>query len=340
MLASSHKPMSRLRIALVADTLTYESLQDECHIAYITPRNHRLRLPLFKPDLLLVESTWRGLRNRWRYKVASYPDTPSRTNADLQALVQYANKRGIPTVFWNKEDPVHFDRFADSAVLFDHIFTVDSTSIPQYQRIAPHAKTHALMMFAVQPRIHSYTGFAPSEASASFVGSYLANTHERRRMWQDMLFSAAASTTGLTVFDRNSKLTAPFYRFPERSGMAVQAAVPYAETANIYRRHIANLNVNTIEASPTMLSRRLMEIVATGGLAVSSPSEAASLMLGDYAHIVSTEDEANALLERLSKDGPSAQDRARIEAGAHYMTENHTWAHRLSYLADTVGLGA
>src|SRR5690606_4891960 len=66
-----------------------------------------------RPELLFVESAWFGNQGRWRYQMTG-------TNApkqELRDLVAWFKQEGIPTVFWNKEDPPNFDFFIDTAKL-------------------------------------------------------------------------------------------------------------------------------------------------------------------------------------------------------------------------------
>jgi spore maturation protein CgeB len=334
--ASVRSDGSVTSIVLVADTLTNASLHHEARTIPLGPTNHLWRLPLTNPDFLLVESAWQGPRNRWKYRIASYPDHPNRNNHALKKLVAHARERGIPTVFWNKEDGVHFDRFIDSARLFDHVFTVDANSIPRYKAVmGEHASVHPLL-FAIQPRTHGFTGFDFKHRSANFVGSYSVHVHPNRRRWQDRLFGAAcASGLGLTVIDRNSERRAEHYRFPMLPGISVQPAISHADTARIYRDYLVSLNVNTIEDSPTMFSRRLVEIIGCGGIAVTNPTPAVDALFKDFCHVVSSEDEARELFARL-RHGPSPQDLERARAGAEYVAQHHTWRHRLEQIAAVV----
>jgi len=148
-----------MKIALIADILTSTALHLETNIRHITPLNYKTILKFWKPDILFVESTWQGHRNRWKYKIASYPQHLRRNNKRLTRVVAYAKKLGIPTVFWNKEDGVHFDKFIDSAKLFDHIFTVDENCIPKYRELVDASVSVNTLMFAVQPIIHHFEGF-------------------------------------------------------------------------------------------------------------------------------------------------------------------------------------
>ncbi|MBR8223141.1 glycosyltransferase [Burkholderia ambifaria] len=320
-------------VALVADMLTSASLVYDARVVPVGPLDYRWRLPLGRPDFLLVESAWEGPKAKWKYKIASYPDHPSRTNLALAKLVAAARDRGIPTVFWNKEDGVHFDRFVESAKLFDYVFTVDAGSVPKYRAALGSGVPVNTMMFAIQPRTHGFQGFNFKYRRASFVGSYGRHVHERRRYWQDILFGAACGTgLGLTVVDRNSQRKAEHYRFPSLPDLDVLPAMSHAETASVFRDYLVSLNVNTIEDSSTMFSRRLVEILGCGGIAVTNPSPAVDVLFRDYCYQVHDVAEAEDLFARLRR-GPSSIDLERARAGAEYVLNHHTWSHRLRQIA-------
>ena len=258
-----------MNIYLISDNLTSEALTAQD----IIKKEFWFLLKKKKNSILFVESAWQGYRNRWKYKIASYPDYPKRTNEKLVRLVEKAKDKGIPTVFWNKEDSVHFDRFIDSAKHFDHVFTVDENCIPKYKAVmGENASVHTLM-FAVQPKFHSFTGFNFKYHKANFVGSYSHHIHDVRRQWQNSLFSTAlTSGLGLDVFDRNSDRKSQNYRYPNLEGINIHPALKYPDTAKIYKDYLVSLNVNTVTDSPTMFSRRLIEILACGGISVTNPS--------------------------------------------------------------------
>jgi hypothetical protein len=327
-----------LRIALIADELTQYCLKKECEIRNLTPLNYRWVLRFWKPDFIFVESAWGGYRDAWKYKIASYPDNNLRSNINLTRLVDFAKERGIPTVFWNKEDGVHFDRFINSAKLFDHIFTVDENCIIQYRTMVESATTVNTLMFPVQNATHNFTGFQFKYYRANFVGSYSHHVHDKRRFWQDLMFDGVNRTgLGLTVIDRNSDRKSNNYRYPSLPGLEVLSVLPHPQTAQIYKDYLVSLNVNTIEDSATMYSRRLVEILACGGIAVTNPSPAVDRYFKDYCHVVHNAEEAVDLFSRL-KHGPSADDLARAEAGARYVLAEHTWSHRLEEIVRVVGL--
>lgn len=327
-----------MKIALISDELTYASLQKETKIKAITPTNYKVILKAWKPDFLFVESAWHGYQNKWKYKIASYYYRPWRNNRRLKELVTYAKEHHIPTVFWNKEDGVHFDRFIDSAKLFDHIFTVDKNCIPKYRAIVDKKVTVNTLMFAVQPSIHNFTGFHFKYNAANFLGSYSHHIHSKRRVWQDMMFKASSlADIPLTIFDRNSNRRSKKYRFPKLQNMEIKPAITYIETAQVYKDYLISLNVNTIEDSETMFSRRLIEIIACGGIAVTNNTKAVQKIFKDYCYVVENENEMVELFNRL-KDGPSEEDLQRAKAGTEYVSREHTWAHRLQEISQVIGL--
>jgi spore maturation protein CgeB len=316
-----------LKVALISDELTRKCLAFECRIRDVTPLNYMPILKFWKPDLLFVESAWRGAGDLWKYKIASYPVHHKRSNRALSKVVSYARDLGIPCVFWNKEDCVHFDRFSDSAALFDYVFTVDENCISRYRKLmGPEVSVHPLM-FAVQPAIHSPSASGYVHRSACFVGSYSHHIHDRRREWQDMMFRAS-SELGLTVFDRNSSRRSGTYRYPDLPWLELRKCVPHEQTAQIYRDYMVSLNVNTLEDSGTMFSRRLIEILACGGLAVTNPAPSVERYFKEYCEVVGSGEECRELFGRL-KNGLTASDRDRALAGADYILREHTWAHRL-----------
>ena len=85
-------------------------------------------------DFLFVESAWNG-----KFRLLAIP-AHRLQGAGRRAvrLVEWCRAHGIPTVFWNKEDPPHYDDFLPAARLFDHVFTSDSDRIADYVRDLGH----------------------------------------------------------------------------------------------------------------------------------------------------------------------------------------------------------
>ena len=326
-----------MKVGLVTDELTRTSIFAEDQVNYFIPRFSSFRLRINTPDILFVESAWQGYKNKWKFKIADYPDHPKRNNKPLIRLVEAAKKRGIPTIFWNKEDGVHFDRFIDSAKHFDHIFTVDENCIPRYREVVPSTTTVHALPFPVQPRFHHFQPWEGGKIRANFVGSYSHHIHDERRIRQNFLLKAANDVLGLDIYDRNSNRKGEHYRFPAWDNTKINPSVSYPETADIYHNSLVSLNVNTVTDSPTMYSRRLVEIIACGGVAVTTPALSVDKLFSDYCYVVDSYEESVELFSRL-KHGPSKDDLERAKAGAEYVAEHHTWEHRLNEIRKIIGI--
>jgi hypothetical protein len=87
------------------------------------------------------------------------------------------------------------------------------------------------------------------------------------------------------------------------------------------------LNVNSVTDSPTMLARRVFEILASSTAVVSTASTAIERLLGDDAvSLVHDEEEARAELDKLLSDPGYRQRRAHL--GYRKVIEQHTYAAR------------
>jgi len=318
-----------LRMAIVCDDFTRICLSFECRTINVTPWNYNAVFKFWKPDILFVESAWRGIFNFWRYEIASYPTHLERNNHALTRVVFAARNAGIPSVFWNREDGVHFDRFIDSVKLFDRVLTVDEKMLSPYREALGCDSKIDVMMFAASAQLHK-PRTVDVLRRASFVGSY-SSQHAARKQWQDKMF-LSAEVIGMTVYDRNSARKSADYRYPPHPWIDVRRAVPYARTAEIYQRHAVNLNVNTITNSATAFSRRLVEIIATGSLALTNVTPAVSNIFANYCIATDDAEEARQVFERISRDGLSKKDAEKCREGADYVLKNHTWRHRLEQI--------
>jgi hypothetical protein len=184
--------------------------------------------------------------------------------------VQWCRKGGIPTVFWNKEDPVHFDEFIDLAVEFDHIFTTDSGCITQY---AERGKKAEVLRFAAQPTINNPVELYDRRIDkVCFAGSYIRLYPQRMKD-----FEAIADAIGdgsLDIYDRNLERGDPRYAFPERFKPLVKGTLKGDEIVRAYKGYRFGLNLNSVKNSETMLARRVFELMASNTPVISNSSKA------------------------------------------------------------------
>ncbi|RUQ91052.1 CgeB family protein [Legionella septentrionalis] len=327
-----NKKFKKLKIALIADEITAPCLSYECCVAQVTPQNYRLVFRWWKPDFLLVESAWNGYKRKWRKQIVK---NPAADENKLRQVVEYAQFCGIPTVFWNKEDGVHFEDFIDKALLFEHIFTTDVNMIAEYKRRIRHQPvTVNLLMFAVQPAIHNPYPVAERFKQFCFVGSYTKNRHPERLKYQNLLF-AAAQDFGLIIYDRNSYIKSDNYRLPAHIKATVKKRISHAKTGKIFKKYQAYLNINTVMNSPTMFSRRLIETLACASPIVSSPALAIEHYFKDYVYTVNTLEEAQEAFFKLSKPyDPKLCE--QLMAGSQYILSQHTYEQRLEQMLDVI----
>lgn len=310
--------MKPLRILSILDNFTFNNLQLEDKIELITKK------PFFyskynKFDFLLVESAWHGNNKHWRHKIASYPEHPKRNINDLYRLVSWCKDHNIPTIFWNKEDPYHYGQFIEAAQLFDYIFTTDSLSIPQYLKDTTTSKCHTLPFF-IQPKLHFFKDIPPIKRSL-FMGTYQENMHDERTTWQNRIFTVAAHY-GIDLYNRHENK--PPYQFPNFIGdVNYFPPVDYKKTVDLYRNYQHILNVNTITESPTMFSRRLIEIMACGRLAISNPSLAIETHFKEMCIQLNNEEHAKVLFEQL-QFGYTAEQKDMIQYAHDHVHQNYT----------------
>ena len=321
-------------VAAILDTFTEYSLRHEVNLLLMSPKHWRAQIEKTRPVLLLVESAWRGNNGGWRNRIVRYEDVEDNP---LSELLQYCRSDGIPTAFWNKEDPPHFDNFLSAAKEFDFVFTSDADCVPRYRKALGHDRIYVLP-FAAQPRLHN-----PSREKGwpnypvCFPGSWVPGRYPERAETLRYLLDPAIPH-GLHIFDRNLTRTdfGPSYRFPDRYREAIKGTLTYEEMLTAYRCYDVLLNVNTVTESPTMFARRVFESLACGTPVISSESVGMSRMLGEHVRVTrSMEETANHLQELLG------DEEARVREGHlayRHVHENHTYRRRMDEVFRRVGI--
>ena len=318
------RSLAGLRVAVIMDPFSLECFGPECELLPLHPDRWQSQLRESPPHLLLVESAWTGAGGEWRGGVEGAP-------AILRSIVGSCRAAGVPTVFWNKEDPLHFDAFLPAAKLFDHVFTTDARSIPRYKRALGHERV-GLLCFAVQPRLYHPVADAPRAASSVFAGAWYGNLSERCADFERVA-DALALAGPLVIHDRNSGSAQPHQRFPARYAGGLRPAVRYEETAALFRAHRIGVNLNTIKFSPTMFARRALELMACNASVYGNYSLALHTLFGGLT--ISSDDPA-ALLEaawRELREPDAPEHRERRLAALRKVLGEHLWSHRLATVA-------
>jgi spore maturation protein CgeB len=329
------KSLKKLKMAVIFDEFTTASYAEECELITFTPDTWLETLTSNKPDLLMVESAWVGNGGSWNKLVGYYGEDNMKP---LFSLIKWCNENNIPTVFWNKEDPVHFNRFIKTAIKFDYIFTTDERMVPSYKEQAGHEHVYALP-FAAQPAIHNPIKIVEErENKACFAGSYYRH-HEERARDMDRVLDYAAKY-GLDIYDRNYeknlKGLMPNHRFPERLEENIKGSLKYYEIDKAYKGYKVMINVNTVKDSPTMFSRRVFEGLASGTPVVSTYAKGIEHIFGDLVYISENEQEIDKAFKELLNDEKVYRQKAMI--GIREVLSKHTYTERLKYICEIAGI--
>lgn len=333
------RPFERYRVAAILDEFSHIAWGGEFSLVPIAPGTWTETLQA-NIDFLLVESAWHGNGDQWQYQIVG-SQAPSTTLCDV---IEYCNEHGIPTVFWNKEDPVHFNDFIETAKLFDVVATTDAQCVARYEALLPNSRV-IVVPFAAQPRVHhpirTDISARYDRGDICFAGTYFRHKFAERAEQMDMLLGAGLEAaenlhTALTIYSRNEDVDEK-YRFPEPVNEWVVGALPYSKMLGAYRGYKVFLNVNTVSDSPTMFSRRVVELVASGTAVVSTPALGIRAMFSsEEVPVVQEKEHAAALIESLVRS-PQERDRMVLRA-QRVVWEGHTYTHRARQVLDALGL--
>jgi len=319
----------KLVVACILDEFSFTSFEGEADLVPLTMEYWRAELTAAQPDLLLVESAWRGHRQTWW-------NTVHRFGPELEGILRWCRERGVPTAFWNKEDPVHFNTFLTTAGHFDAVFTTDLDCVPRYKRELGHSNVHFLP-FAAQP-VHSN----PVEAfervqGCAFAGAYYARYPERLADLRELSSELSADGRRFDIYDRNLGRGNADYAFPEEYKRFIVGGALTPDLLDIpYKGYTVNLNLNSVKQSQTMFARRVFELLASNTLVVSNFSRGLRLMFGDLVVATDSGTQMRRRLERIEAHS-NGNERMRAMALRKVLRE-HTYAERLSFVAQHAGV--
>lgn len=306
----------------IMDEFTTGCFEQDVNLIQPRPDNWFALAEKYKPVLFFIESAWQGNYGSWQYRVGQYANKPGN---EIDHICQYARDKGIPTLFWNKEDPVHHDKFMCSAKLVDHIYTTDANMKTSYTKKTGNSNVHSLP-FAAQPALHKPASLVGRKSRACFAGSWYGERHAERGEAMNWLLKAA-NNYGLDIYDRNyDNGTFPF---PEEYRAGIKGSLPYKELCKEYSRYRIFLNVNSVTESPTMFSRRVFELMASGTPVVSTYAKGIETLFdSDAVWLVNNQEEADLAIRTLMTD--DIEWRRRSLAGIREIFSKHTYAHRLN----------
>lgn len=332
---SAIKNLKDLKVACIFDHFTTTCFQNEVDLITFSPKNWESVLLKNVPDVLMVESAWKGNNGTWEFKIAKYNN---QDQTSLFSLLKWCKERNIPTVFWNKEDPIHFNKFIHTAKHFDYIFTTDKDMVDRYVELVGHNNVYPLL-FSAEPKLHNPIKIVNTrEDKICFAGSYYANRHEDRKKDMNEVLNICL-TYGLTIYDRNYERTrqgATGFEFPDRFKSSIVGSLKYDEIDKAYKGYKMMLNVNSVKDSPTMFSRRVFEGLSCGTPIISTYSKGIKKIFKDIVLISENKSELEENLEKLLKDELFYREKS-LE-GIREVFLNHTYKHRIKFILDKIGI--
>lgn len=317
--------LKQLRVACIMDNFTFQCYEPECELLQLHPQGWKQQLEEFKPDFLFLESAWFGLDSLWKTKL-------SNASAEILALVEYCKLLEIPTLFWNKEDPVHFNTFIMLARQVDYVFTTDIDCIADYKQHLGHNRVY-LLPFAAQPALHNPIERFERKDAFNFAGSYYMRYPERQRDFA-ALIKTVTEFGKVDIYDRQYDNPHPHYTFPEQYRSLIIGKLPFNEIDRAYKGYRYGINMNSIKQSQTMFARRVYELLASNTLVISNFSRGVRQMFGD---LVISSDDSYQLRNSLSRVCTDDLYYKKLRLlGLRNVMSQHTYAHRLAHICSVL----
>jgi len=319
------------RVAMVADEFTYNCFKYECIAFPLEPGGWLEVFQNNEMDFFFCESTWAGvdsLLRPWRGKVYASENFSSENRGALLGILQYCKENGIPTVFWNKEDPTHYeDRvhdFVDTALKFDHIFTTAAECVERYKNDYGHKSVH-LLMFATQPKLFNPIETYERTDEVIFAGSWYRQHQERCDVMAGLLDSVLESPFSLKIYNRQSENDDPNHVFPAKYEPFINPRLPHVNLDQAYKGSKYGLNINTVVESRSMFARRVFELMSSNTLVITNCSKGIRQLFGD--NVVYAEGDSFAI------EDPDV----KREFCLNEVLRHHTYKNRFEQILKVVG---
>lgn len=324
-------------VAFIADEFTYNSFKDEFNAVIIEPDNWKKLFEQEKPDIFFCESAWSGVdsqRRPWQGKIYTSTNWKKENRTILLNILDYCRIHGIPTVFWNKEDPTHFtDRVHDfiaTAKEFDFVFTTAEECCELYRK-EYGVKNVSALPFATNPNLFNPIEQGDREKKVVFAGSWYANHEQRSKDMELILDNILNSDLKLEIVDRYYGNDDPLHEWPKKYLKYTNPGLPHTEMPNVYRSSVYGLNFNTVTDSKTMFARRVFELMSSNTLVVSNYSLGVDEMFGDLVIFADRNPER---LRDITEDECSALR----EKALNLVLEQHTYTNRWEQILTTIGM--
>ncbi|WP_462420183.1 glycosyltransferase [Salinicoccus sp. Marseille-QA3877] len=318
-----------LHIGIIADEFLYNSFKDVANVEYIS-RHERENYKDY--DFVIFATTWRGIDQSW--VGASTANGPIRRQMIM--LAEEYNDRGIPTIFYSKEDPVNYNLFKSLAKHCKYVYTSASEVVDTYKKYTENENVDVLQ-FGVNPHIHNPVGTRTKYAEKYkneilFAGSWLSKYPVRMTETSRLFNSIIEEEVPLTIIDRNLELKDPRYQFPEDYIPYITPPVKHNFLMKLHKIFRWSINMNSVKYSDTMFANRVYELQAFGNLLLSNYNTGINNIFPNV-RLINAPDDFKVIYKTDEKDLKELQAK-----GIRSVMKEHTTFHRILKLAADVGL--
>lgn len=316
-----------IKVATIFDSFSHNSFKYEFDLISLTPDSWKEQLESEKPDLFLCESAYHGISKKSSPHGVWVGKLSQKSLCDnLKGILTYCNQNNIPTIFWNKEDPISFtDKFSftNTALNFDYIFTSCEESVSEYN-LRGHENVCPLM-FASQPKLFNPIKRDRLNDTVVFAGTWYSKFPQRCKTMSEIFDRILNKNLNLKIYDRFSNSSIESMKYPEKYQHYVNEGVEYKQIPEVYKESEFGLNFNTVTDSNTMFARRVFELMASNTVVLSNYSKGVYRLFGD-----------NVLyLDRDEFDGNRNFDKIK-EENLYNVLENHNYSNRFRQILDTI----
>lgn len=322
--------INQIRVTMLVDEFTYNSFKYEFIALPIEPSNWISIFQEQKPHIFFCESAWSGIdseKRHWKGQVYHSTNFRFENRKTLLEILAYCKSNKIPTIFWNKEDPTHFNdkihNFVKTAILFDHIFTTSEECVDLYKNIYKHKSVYCLK-FATQPKIFNPIERFIRTDDIIFAGSWYKQ-HEQRCSEMCEIFDLIISKGyKLKIYDRYYNSLDPNHDYPSQYLKYVNSMIPFSEIEKVYKESKFALNINTVTDSKTMFARRVFELMSCNTLVITNESIGINEIFED--NVIYTSD--------LNIDFDKVNE--KCEVNLYNVLLNHTYYNRFKQILDSI----
>lgn len=318
------------RIGIISDEYFFNSIKDSAEFKYITKNNWKETIEK-GIDLLFFETPWTGINDEWIG--IAWPGS-NKAKEILFEIIKQCNSKGVPTIFYSKEDPPDFYTFLGLAKLFDFVFTTCEECVDKYKHILNHKNVFALP-FCFNPIYNNPIGISKDKQldKVLFAGSWYSDFNERC-LDQRMIFDGVmlSEEERLFIIDRNYSDAKPSL-FPKKYHRFIYPGIQHNILQKLHKLFRWAINVNSIKDSKTMFANRTFELSANGNLVISNYSLGVNNILPNI-FIAPNKEIIPFLLDSLTLDEKYELQIASVRS----VMSSHTCFHRIEEFLDPIGM--